>query len=310
MGNVHHLVVEGADGLAGSEVPWLELGSAELGPTVCLMAGVHGCEYSSMLGLRRFLTGLDESALRGRILAVPIANLASFWARTPFVVPHDGLNLNRCFPGDPAGSFSERLAFKLFDEVIRLGDVVVDLHCGDQVEALEPFTIYDASPVEERARELAHSYGLGYCIRTERSGGPIAGTSSAAAAEAGIPAFTAEAGGCGLVDERSVALHLQGIQRVLAEVGVLPGSFEPAATPQAIGGWLWLRSPRPGWWEPAITVGRAVANGELIGTVSSLDGAEVAEIRAPGDGVALFVTTSPAVGEDGLLLGFGLESSP
>jgi predicted deacylase len=306
MGELRHIRVGGAEGLAGSEVPFLDLGSAARGPTVCLVAGVHGCEYSSMLGLRRFLRGLDETTLRGRILAVPIANLASFQSRTAFVVPHDGLNLNRCFPGDPAGSFTERLAHELFEGVIRHGDALIDLHAGDAVEALEPFTLYDASPVEERSRELAGAYGLSYRLRAERSESPIAGTSSAAAAEAGIPAIIAEAGGCGLVDERSVGLHLDGLHRVLAEVGVLPGSYPQPPPPRDVASWVWLRSPIEGWWEPAVSAGTVVRAGERLGEVSSLSGDEVSEVSAPGGGVPLFVTTSPAVAAGGLLLGFGL----
>jgi uncharacterized protein len=270
------------------------------------MAGVHGCEYTSMLGLRRFLAVLDENALRGRLLVVPIANLAAFHTRTPFVVPHDGLNLNRCFPGNPDGSFTERLAYQLFETVVRQSDYHLDLHAGDQVEALEPFTIFDVSAVEEQSRRLSAAYGLRYCVRTERSASPVAGTSSSAAAQAGIPAITAEAGGCGLVDEVSVNLHVSGIRRVLSALGVLPAPFAASAPPVELGRWVWLRSTTGGWWAPSVGPGERVKAGALVGTVSSLVNSETEEIRAPEEGVPLFITTSPAVAADGLLLGLGI----
>jgi hypothetical protein len=299
--------VDGADGLVGSEVPYLEFGDAGSGPTVCLMAGVHGCEYTSMLGLRRFLDQLDEAQLRGRLLVVPMANLAAFHARAAFVVPHDGLNLNRCFPGDRNGSFTERLAYELFETVIRPSDYHLDLHAGDLVEALEPFAIFDASSVEDHSRALAYAYGLGYAVRTERSTSPIAGTSSSAAAEAGIPAITAEAGGCGLVDEVSVSLHLNGVRRVLSSLGVLPAPVTPAPPPVELSGWVWLRSATGGWWAPSVLPGERVGTGALVGTVRSLDGDQVEEVRSPAAGVPLFVTTSPAVDVQGLLMGVALE---
>ncbi len=295
--------VDGADGLVGSEVPFYVYGDPALGPTVSLMAGVHGCEYTSMLGLRRFLDSLDESALRGSLRVVPMANVASFEARSAFVVPHDGLNLNRCFPGDVNGSFTERLAAAIFDEAIRPAQFHVDMHAGDQVEDLEPFTIYDASTVEDQSRALALAYGVGYMIRTERSASPIAGTSSAAAAEAGIASITAEAGGRGLVDEASVQLHEEGVRRVLAMLGVLPASFAPPRAPVEISHWLWLRSTRGGWWTSNVRVGDAVRAGSVLGTVRALDSDEVEEVVAPEDGFPLFLTTSPAVAADGLLLG-------
>ena len=90
---------------------------------------------------------LDTSALSGRITAVPIVSMTSFRARTAFVVPEDGKNLNRCFPGSPDGTFSDVLAHHVFTELIAPSDVLIDLHGGDMVEALEPFTLYDESAV-------------------------------------------------------------------------------------------------------------------------------------------------------------------
>ena len=63
--------VDGAEGLVGSEIPFYIYGNPELGPTVSLMAGVHGCEYVPMLALRTFLDELDESQLRGSLRVGP-----------------------------------------------------------------------------------------------------------------------------------------------------------------------------------------------------------------------------------------------
>jgi uncharacterized protein len=299
--------VDGADGLVGSEIPFYVYGDPELGPTVSVMAGVHGCEYVPMLALRQFLDDLDESQLRGSLRVVPMANIASFAARSAFVVPHDGLNLNRYFPGNREGSFTERLAYALFHEAIAPAQYHVDMHAGDQVEALEPFTIYDVSAVEDASSAMAHAYGLGYVIRTERSESPIAGTSSAAAAQAGIAAITAEVGGRGLVDDESVARHLEGLRRLLSSLGVLPASFPEPDPPVEIHHWVWLRAETPGWWSSRVEVGEWVEASQIIGTVRSLDGAQVEEIVAPEAGVPLFLTTSPAVQAEGLLLGLGVR---
>ena len=256
-----------------------------------------------MRGLRRFLDGVDESQLKGCLRVVPIANLTAFWARSAFVVPVDGLNLNRFFPGDPGGSYTERLAHALFENAIRGADYHVDMHAGDVVEDLEPFTLYEASPVEERARALALAYGLANVVRTERSASPIAGTSSAAASEAGIPAITAEVGGRGIVDEHSVQLHYDGVRRVLSSLGVLSAAFDPVSDPAQYSRWVWLHAKGRGWWVPIVRVGQEVAAGSIIGTVTSIDDGSVEQIVATQTGVPLFITSSPSVVEGGLLLG-------
>jgi predicted deacylase len=64
-----------------------------------------------------------------------------------------------------------------------------------------------------------------------------------------------------------------------------------------------LRTPVAGWWEATVFVGQPVAAGELIGVVSDVLGDGRHEVHAPEAGVPLFVTSSPAVVADGLLMG-------
>jgi uncharacterized protein len=296
--------------LAGLDVPALDIRGTGDGPLLTVLAGVHGCEYASMAGLRAWTGRLADRELRGRVLAVPVLNLPAFWARTPFVVPDDGKNLNRCFPGDASGSLAERLAYDAFTKIIKGSDVLIDMHAGDMVEALQPFALYDAGPAEARARDVATAYGLGYVIRQEA--GPdraVAGTSSAAAAEIGIPAIIAEAGGCGLVERPAVEAHVRGLNRVLALLGMSEdpaGLSDDGPPPTYLRRFLWLNCRDEGWWEPSVQVGEAVAEGQVIGTVSSIDGTQTLEtIIAPADGVIMFMTSSPAVAADGLLLGLG-----
>jgi len=295
--------------LAGLAVPALEAAGAGDGPSLTVLAGVHGCEYASIAGLRTWAASLAGRELRGRVLAVPVLNLPAFWARSPFVVPEDGKNLNRCFPGDPSGTLADRLAHDTFTQVIQGSDALVDMHAGDMVEALEPFTLYDAGPAEARARELASAYGARYVIRQEA--GPdraVAGTTSAAAAGIGIAAIIAEAGGCGLVERAAVAAHVRGMNRVLAALGMSadPDAGRDVPPPAYLRRFLWLRCRDSGWWEPCVAVGDEVTEGQVIGTVSSIDGTRAGEtISAPADGVLMFMTSSPAVTADGLLLGLG-----
>ncbi len=294
--------------LAGLAVPVVELTGSADGPLLTVIAGVHGCEYASMAGVRRWVRELETRPLRGRVRAVPVLNLPAFTARSPFVVPEDGKNLNRCFPGRADGTLAERLAYDTFRQLISGSDALVDAHCGDLVEALEPFSLYEAGPAEDRARDLATAYGLRYVIRQDA--GPdraVAGTSSGAAAAAGIPAITAEAGGCGLVEEHAVRLHVTGLNRVLSVLGMTDDAGDPPGRkPACLGRFLWLHCRQAGWWEPAVGAGDELAEGQVIGTVSSLDGAETLEtITAPADSVVIFLTSSPAVADDGLLIGLG-----
>src|SRR5437764_2969589 len=151
----HRTIVFSDERLSGVEHPAFEARCARDGPHVALIGGIHGCEYSSIAAVMRFMNELDTSELAGSITAVPVVSMQSFERRSPFVVPEDGKNLNRSFPGTYDGSYTDALARGIFDELIAPADVLIDLHGGDLVEALEPFTIYGRGPAEEQARSLA-----------------------------------------------------------------------------------------------------------------------------------------------------------
>ena len=295
---------------AGLEVPVIEVTGAAPGPRLSVISGVHGCEYASIAGVRRWgsaLAGHPERLLRGSVTVVPVVNLPAFWTRTPFVVPQDGKNLNRCFPGSPDGTLAERLAFAVFEQVITGSDAFVDVHCGDLVEALEPFVMYDGGPAEDIARDLAAAYGIRYIVRQAPGPGQtVAGSSSAAAAAASVPAITAEAGGCGLVTEEAVAAHVRGLNGLLRHLEMSTDEPTDGPAPVYLNSFIWPRTPVAGWWAPAVQVGETVSAGQVLGTVSTVDGGAVLEtFTAPADGVVLFATSSPAVTADGLLLGLG-----
>ena len=68
--------------LGGEVVPCLRARGAADGPSVSLIGGIHGCEYSSIAAVTRFMTGLDASSLTGSVLAVPVVNMSTFRARS------------------------------------------------------------------------------------------------------------------------------------------------------------------------------------------------------------------------------------
>ncbi|WP_051324334.1 succinylglutamate desuccinylase/aspartoacylase family protein [Candidatus Solirubrobacter pratensis] len=273
------------------EHPCFEARGAHDGPRLTLMAGVHGCEYSSIAAATRFMRELDTAELSGTIVALPIASLESFRRRSPFVVPIDGKNLNRSFPGDPDGGYTDALAAAILQTLIAPADAVIDLHGGDMVESLEPFAIYES----DESEALAQAFGLPYVTRAKAPSGM---TCSAA----GGPAIIAEAGGIGQLEEAAVELLVDGTRNALRHLGMLPGGAEPRSV-TTLGEHRFVNGVRGGWWETAVATGASVREGESLGVIKDLFGDVVETVASPQDGVVLWQTTSPAVGENGLLLG-------
>ena len=69
----------------------------------------------------------------------------------------------------------------------------------------------------------------------------------------------------------------------------------------------WVYSEPAGFWVASVKTGEEVRTGHPLGEVRDLYGEVLQTIEAPEEGVVLFVTTSCAVNDNGLLLGLGCD---
>lgn len=274
------------------------------GPAVAILSGVHAGEYPPIAANIRFMHDLDPRQLRGTIVSLPVVDPPAFYTRSAFVCPIDGKNPNRCFPGDPNGTFTDVLTGAIFTNIISAATHLIDLHCGDVFEHLTPFTICRGSgneAVDSVARGMAEAFGLPFVVATKPTGAPLAGTTSAASAGAGIPAITSEAGGRGLLTEPETRMQIHGIANVLRYLGALEGEVEPTPGQRTFASSNGFHTPIEGMWLPEVDLQEEVTQGQRIGRVENLYGDEIAEIQAPVTGMVLYLTSSPAVKEAGLL---------
>ena len=99
------------------------------GPTVLVMAGVHGDEINGVEIVRRALaSGLFEQLQSGSVVAIPLVNVYGF-INFSRAVP-DGKDVNRSFPGSMKGSLASRVARALTKKVLPQIDFTVDYHTG------------------------------------------------------------------------------------------------------------------------------------------------------------------------------------
>jgi len=293
------------------------------GPVLFVNAGVHGGEYPAIEAVIRLGKVLDPAKIAGTVILMPVLNLPAFRKRTMFVCPVDDVNPNRVFPGDPDGSYSEQMVHALIHEFVVHADAYLDLHGGDIPEALVPFAICrrGAEPVDVKSKELALAFGLPYVLTVTKPVQPAKGSSSyAAAAERGIPAVLAEAGGVGQLQEDAVRLLVDGVRRVMGHMGMVgrgAGSLEledgkQAASPtdeeepQVLTRFEWVYAKRAGMFYSRIAAGDLVRKGQEIGTIGSLFGDTLETVSAPVTGRVLFLTINPSVLEEGVLMGIGV----
>ena len=284
--------------IEGIELPFTIIEGTEPGPCLVITAGVHASEYCSIESAVR-LQNTGPEDIKGTLVILPILNTGGFKARSIYIMPEDGKNLNRQFPGNAEGTLSEQLANWLTREVYSQADAYLDLHGGDLDEALMPFTIFPHD--SEASRELAVAFGLPVAIAATGKTHTIS-----AAADLGVPSLLPEIGGNGLWGEETVAMMMDGVARVMKHIGMIDKEVAPA--PQALPAFVSFWVPpatATGLWYPSVEVGDKVVSGQAIGEIRNVFGRSLATIRAEKPGTIVYCMTSLSVNEGDALLGIG-----
>jgi predicted deacylase len=274
------------------------------GPTLVMTGGIHGAEYASIAAALEMGQKLTADQLKGRVIVIPVVNQRGFRLRSIYINPLDGVNLNRVFPGRADGNASEQIAAWIFENAIKQGNFYIDLHGGDLIEALIPFTIYYCTgneTVDNASIELARTFGIPYLVRSEGMGSTFA-----AAARAGIPAILTEAGGQGIWREDQVGLHVDGLNRVLRQYGMLDGPAPEQLSCTMLDNFIWMRSEVEGFWYPAIEVGAKVKKGQNLGYIKDAWGNVLQDVTCQGVGDVLFLVSSLAINKGDPLLAYGV----
>ncbi|MCC5793962.1 MAG: succinylglutamate desuccinylase/aspartoacylase family protein [Chromatiales bacterium] len=243
-----------------TDTPVLVAHGSGAGPVLCLTAAVHGDELNGIEIVRRVLHEIEPGSLSGTVVGLPIVNLHGFRRGSRYLP--DRRDLNRFFPGNANGSAASRIAWSLFDNVIRHCDALVDIHTGSLNRTNLPQLRADLSNAE--VRDLSEGFGD---IVLLHSPGPD-GSLRRAATDAGIPAVTLEAGEPMRVDAAKVNEGVAGVFRLLDALGMLPGDSPlPAGEPVYYRS-SWIRADHGGILLTVTQLGQRVEIGDVLGIVT------------------------------------------
>jgi len=298
-----------------TEIPVSVLRGSRPGPVLLVVAGVHGFEFVSILAAARLAEEIEPETLAGTLILVRAALLSAFEQRTPYVNPFDRKNLNRSFPGNPAGSQTERIAHVLSTELIARADFVVDAHSGDGAEWLAPFLGVYGGPLAsdyDTALRFAEAVGLPTIVRYSMDSQEQIDRGRSLNRQAvaqGVPTVLVEIGENGQRRSDHVQRVVDGLRAGMVALAMLPAREEsagPRPEPRYFHGTASVPVHHSGIWYPADTRGRDITRGELLGEIRDHRGQVVEQVRAPVSGFALYGLAGPPVREGDSVLSIAL----
>lgn len=264
------------------------------GPTVLVAGGVHGDEPEGQVVALNLAREVQPSDVRGRLIILPCLSPEASRAYTRLWP--SGANLNRSFPGSPAGPANEQLADYLTRTLFPLCDAVCDIHSGGRSTMHLPWSEMHMVENEAQRRAMVEAmlaWGTDYhFIYINIAGG---GLLVDEAERQGKIVIGTELGGGGHVTAAIHRLTRWGLTNFLRHAGVLAGAVETRASRglpepvilKALDMSDYNLAPESGLFETTVELGEEVGRGQVVGRLHFIERPErtPVEVRAGSAGI-------------------------
>jgi predicted deacylase len=268
-------------------IPVTVISGRKPGPTVFLSAAIHGDELNGVEIVRQVILGLSHEKIRGTLICVPVVNRFGFLHHSRYLP--DRRDLNRCFPGDPAGPAAYRVADAIFREIVLQSDYGIDFHTAALGRSNLPHV--RAEMENPGVRRLAKAFGAEFVFDARGRRSTLRQTATAA----GVPTIAYEAGETFKFQRREVRKGIFGVYNVLAELRMLAIPVREPRFRVVVKRARWVRAERGGILDLLVRPGDLLYPGDAMGSITNPFGREVVALRADCTGVVLGTTTIPMV---------------
>ncbi len=270
------------------------------GPTLFVSSTIHGDEINGIEIARRLLNHKDLKTICGTLIVIPIVNIFGFNDRSRYLP--DRRDLNRCFPGIKNGSLASQLAYKFMREIVLKSDYGIDLHTGSFNRRNYPQIRADLS--DKRTLKMAQAFGAPVVVNSNLRDGSL----RAAVVSENIPMILFEAGEALRFDESSIKTGVDGILRVMKQIGMIKSDQKHRITKTFIAqSSSWLRAPKSGINIPKIKLGSFVKKGDVISEITNPFGDRKTIIKAHESGIIIGISLLPLVNKGDALFHIATE---
>jgi len=282
------------------QLPLLYVTGQASGPTLVVIAGVHGDEYEGVETIPRVYQQVNPADIRGRLVMVPVCNVPAYEVGTRSS-PIDGLNLARVLPGDREGSITQRIGYWVTEKLMLPADFFIDIHSGG-VALNIPTSIYyfhTDNEIGRHTQRAALAFGAPVVVGNTNPAQAIYGCSFRTAWDRQIPAMFTEAPGAGRVRPEDSDCFTTGVLNVMKYLGMMAGD----PTPQPMTHHL-ISDDQPGgsctatvagYFRPDVRIMDAVQVGQRLGAILDFSGAALQECIAGRDGFITMLRGTPRV---------------
>lgn len=279
------------------DIPVVVHRSGKSGPSLLLIAGMHGDEINGVEIMRRIIRDKLYKVDAGMVICIPIINIYGFinFSRD---VP-DGKDINRSFPGSRTGSLASQVAHFLMSEIIPHIDYGIDFHTGGA--RINNYPQIRVTTDDQENLQLAEAFNTHFIINS-----PFRDRSLRKEAfKLGKRIMVYEGGESLRLRKSAIDEGISGMLRVMKYLGMRkedPGSNRPS---KLIERSAWIRARSPGLHYAHLRNGSAVESKAVMGTINDPCGSYEVKIKAPHAGYIIGINNNPVVNRGDALFHLG-----
>jgi predicted deacylase len=260
------------------------------GPCLVIFSGLRGNELNGLEIANRIIKIIDPNEVAGTIITIPVMNVYGL-THYPAGLPN-GKKLEKCFPGNEQGSYGERIAYLITEEILKKADYCIELQTGDLNHNILPQVYCNFDNKE--AKELAKIFSSPVITNVTLEGNHLRQTTE----ELHIPLLVYQAGEAMRFDENAITLGVNGVKNVMRYLNILEKRPIEDVKPIFSREEDWVIGHKGGILHSKVNLGQTIDINETLGTISDPFGADSVEpILSAHKGVVVGINTAPLVHE-------------
>ncbi len=281
------------------DIPIFVYRSEKPGPTLMLLAGMHGDEINGVEIMRRILRDKLYKVEAGAVICIPIINIYGFINFSRDVT--DGKDINRSFPGSKTGSLASQVAHFLMTEIVPHVEYGIDFHTGGARINNWPQIRVKADDVENL--ELAKAFGAKFIINSQFRDKSL----RKEAFKLGKRIMVYEGGESLRLRKSAIDEGIAGMQRVMKFLNMKSDAPIIENNSILINKSTWVRSKAAGLHYAFVRNGTGISPKAVLGEVCDPYGDYEVKIKSPVAGHIIAVNNNPVVNRGDALFHIGNE---
>ncbi len=288
-------------------IPVLIVHGKKPGPTLGLIAAIHGNELNGIKVIQEVFENIDESNFHGTLVAIPGINGISIPQHRRRYIDEEDLNRN--FPGKEKGNRSQQYVYQINNKILTKLDYLIDMHTASF--GRENSLYVRAAMQNDTISQMANLQDSDIILNSNRlpsANEQIAATRTmrAEAMLKGIPTITVEYANPQVYQPEIIRRGKIGVENTMSWLKMIDKEIVQTPKPVMCKKSYWIYVEEGGYLEVLVDLKQQLKKGDIIAVMRNPFGDILNKYYCPEDGIVIGKSSNPINMNGGRIIHLGI----